>query len=60
MRTLSLEFTRPQLTAGSTLDQALDVLHTLSCRMIVQIIDEAQHAINSEAGVAATFALTAA
>lgn len=60
MRTLSLDLTRPQLPAGSTLDHALGVLHTVSCRVVVQIIDEAQHALNSEAGVAAMFAFTAA
>jgi len=60
LRTLSWDFTRPQLPAGTTLAKALDVLRTVSGRMIVLIVDEAQHALNSEAGVAAMFALKAA
>ncbi len=60
LRTLSWDFIRPKLPAGTTLSKALEVLRTVSGCMIVLIIDEAQHALNSEAGVAAMFALKAA
>lgn len=60
LRTLSWDFTKPQLPAGTTLAKALDVLHEVSGKMIVLIIDEAQHALNSESGVNAMFALKAA
>lgn len=60
LRTLSWDFTKPQLPAGTTLAQALAVLHQISGQMIVLIIDEAQHALNSEDGLNAMFALKAA
>jgi hypothetical protein len=60
LRTLSWDFTTPRLPAGSTLTQALQLLHSASQKMIVLIIDEAQHALTSEAGVNAMFALKAA
>lgn len=60
LRTLSWDFTRPQLPARTRLAKALDVLRTVSGRTIVLIIDEAQHALNSEAGMATIFALKAA
>ncbi|NWE75950.1 hypothetical protein [Pseudomonas yamanorum] len=60
LRTLSWDFTKPQLPAGTTLAHALDVLHQISGQMIVLIVDEAQHALNSENGVNAMFALKAA
>jgi hypothetical protein len=60
LRTLSWDFTKPQLPAGTTLSHALDVLHQVSGQMIVLIVDEAQHALNSENGVNAMFALKAA
>ncbi|WP_060513520.1 hypothetical protein [Pseudomonas sp. NBRC 111124] len=60
LRTLSWDFTRPQLPAGTTLAQALAVLHQVSGQMVVLIIDEAQHALNSEDGLNAMFALKAA
>lgn len=60
LRTLSWDFTKPQLPAGTTLTMALDVLHSVSGKMIVLIIDEAQHALNSAAGEEAMFALKAA
>jgi len=60
LRTLSWDFTRPQLPAGTTLAQALAVLHQVSGQMVVLIIDEAQHALNSEEGLNAMFALKAA
>ncbi|MFJ4156848.1 hypothetical protein ACIPZF_18875 [Pseudomonas sp. NPDC089752] len=60
LRTLSWDFSRPQLPAGTTLAQALAVLHQVSGQMVVLIIDEAQHALNSEEGLNAMFALKAA
>ena len=60
LRTLSWDFTRPQLPAGTTLAQALAVLHQVSGQMVVLIVDEAQHALNSEEGLNAMFALKAA
>jgi len=60
LRTLSWDFTKPQLPDGTTLTQALEVLHKVSTQMIVLIIDEAQHALNSEGGINAMFALKAA
>lgn len=60
LRTLSWDFTKPHLPDGTTLAKALDVLHQVSGRMIVLIIDEAQHALNSESGINTMFALKAA
>lgn len=60
LRTLSWDFTRPQLPAGTTLAQALAVLHQVCGQMLVLIVDEAQHALNSEEGLNAMFALKAA
>ncbi|MBT9235761.1 hypothetical protein RIN61_02675 [Pseudomonas inefficax] len=60
LRTLSWDFTRPQLPEGTTLAHALAVLHQVSGQMVVLIIDEAQHALNSEDGLNAMFALKAA
>lgn len=60
LRTLSWDFTRPQLPVGATLTQALELLHSAAQKMVVLIIDEAQHALTSEAGVNAMFALKAA
>ncbi|WP_323613556.1 hypothetical protein [Pseudomonas putida] len=60
LRTLSWDFTRPQLPAGTTLAQALAVLHQVCGQMVVLVVDEAQHALNSEGGLNAMFALKAA
>ncbi|AJE23817.1 hypothetical protein [Azotobacter chroococcum] len=60
LRTLSWDFSKPQLPPGTTLAKALDVLHQVSGQMIVLIVDEAQHALNSESGINTMFALKAA
>lgn len=60
LRTLSWDFTKPQLPAGTSLAKALEVLHKVSEKMIVLIVDEAQHALNSQQGITAMFALKAA
>jgi hypothetical protein len=60
LRTLSWDFTKPQLPLGTTLAKALDVLHQVSGQLVVLIVDEAQHALNSESGINTMFALKAA
>lgn len=60
LRTLSWDFSKPQLPEQATLAQALEVLHQASGQMIVLIIDEAQHALNTEHGLNAMFSLKAA
>lgn len=60
LKTLSWDFTQPHLPAGTSLAMALDVLHKVSGQLIVLIIDEAQHSLNSESGMNAMFALKAA
>jgi hypothetical protein len=60
LRTLTWDFSQPQLPSGVTLSQALDVLHQVSGKLVVLIVDEAQHALNSEKGINAMFALKAA
>jgi len=60
LRTLSWDFSTPQLPADATLTQALELLHRAAQKMIVLIIDEAQHALTSPAGINAMFALKAA
>ena len=60
LQTLNWDFTKPQLPTGTTLAGALDVLHKVSGKMVVLIIDEAQHALNSEAGLNSMFSLKAA
>lgn len=60
LRTLSWDFSKPQLPAGTTLAKALDVLHQVCGKLVVLIVDEAQHALNSESGVNTMFALKAA
>jgi hypothetical protein len=60
LRTLSWDFSKSQLPTGTTLAKALDVLHQVSGKLVVLIVDEAQHALNSESGVNAMFALKAA
>ncbi|QJI31480.1 hypothetical protein HKK55_23195 [Pseudomonas sp. ADAK18] len=60
LRTLSWDFTKPQLPAGATLTQALELLHSAAQKTVVLVIDEAQHALTTEAGINAMFALKAA
>lgn|SRR5690554_2359300 len=60
LRTVSWDLSSSKLPEGTTLTQALDTLHQVSGKLVVLIIDEAQHALNSESGVNATFALKAA
>jgi len=60
LRTLSWDFSRPQLPEGATLTQALELLHSAADKTVVLVIDEAQHALTTEAGVNAMFGLKAA
>ncbi|WP_397450379.1 hypothetical protein [Pseudomonas sp. NA-150] len=60
LRTLSWDFSKPQLPAGATLTQALELLHSAAGKMIVLVIDEAQHALTTESGINAMFGLKAA
>jgi len=60
LRTLNWDFSKPQLPAGVTLAQALEVLSQVSEKPIVLIVDEAQHSLSSEDGVNTMFALKAA
>lgn len=60
LRTLSWDFTKPQLPEGATLTQALELLHHASGQSLVLVIDEAQHALSTESGLNAMFALKAA
>lgn len=60
LRTLSWDFSKPQLPEGATLTQALELLHNAAGKTVVLVIDEAQHALSTDAGVNAMFGLKAA
>lgn len=60
MRWVSWDFTRPSLPEGITLTEAFQLLGRASGKMAILIVDEAQHALNSDTGVNAMFALKAA
>jgi hypothetical protein len=60
LRTLSWDFSKPQLPEGATLTQGLELLQSVSSKMIVLVIDEAQHALTTDSGINAMFALKAA
>lgn len=57
---LTIDLTQPGLPENITLADLLAELHRLAKRPIVLIVDEAQHALTSESGVNAMFALKAA
>ena len=60
LRTLNWDLSKQVLPSDATLADALMLLHELSGKRIVLIIDEAQHALTSEDGMNAMFALKAA
>jgi len=60
LRTLTWDFSKPQLPEGATLTQALELLHSAAAKPVVLVIDEAQHALTTDAGVNAMFSLKAA
>lgn len=59
-RTLHWDLDRESLPEGATLAEAFEALQAASGRMVVMIVDEAQHALNTDAGINAMFALKAA
>lgn len=60
LRTVTWDFTAGKLPAGATLSDALQLLSAAIDKLVVLIIDEAQHALNSEQGISSMFALKAA
>ncbi|MGE4338039.1 MAG: hypothetical protein AB7E55_18965 [Pigmentiphaga sp.] len=60
LRTVSWDLTRGELPEGATLTDALQLLRAASEKPVVLVVDEAQHALNSENGLNAMFALKAA
>ncbi|WP_417539826.1 hypothetical protein [Marinobacter sp.] len=60
LRTVSWDFTQPKLPEGASLTQALELLHQATGKLVVFIIDEAQHALKTEKGISAMFGLKAA
>jgi len=60
LRTLTWDFSKPQLPEGATPTQALELLHSAAAKPVVLVIDEAQHALTTDAGVNAMFSLKAA
>ncbi|CAJ0813767.1 hypothetical protein LMG19087_01875 [Ralstonia wenshanensis] len=60
LRTFTFNLGKIGLPPGITLADALDVLYKAVQRPVVLIIDEAQHALSTEAGTNAMFALKAA
>lgn len=60
LRTVNWDLTRSALPEGATLADALQLLHVASGQRVVLVVDEAQHALNSEKGINAMFALKAA
>lgn len=60
LRSVSWDLSRGALPSGATLTDALQLLNIASGKRVVLMVDEAQHALNSEPGVNAMFALKAA
>jgi len=60
LRTVTWDFSKDRFPAGATLADALQLLSVVSGQMVVLIIDEAQHALETEAGLNAMFGLKAA
>lgn len=60
MGTLVLDFSKPGLPKNMTLVDALRILGELSEKPITLIIDEAQHALTTESGLNAMFAIKSA
>lgn len=60
MGALSMDLTKIGQSGGATLAEALQILHDKSGKPIALLIDEAQHALTTEAGTQAMFALKAA
>ncbi|RUR31852.1 hypothetical protein ELY33_07270 [Vreelandella andesensis] len=60
LRSISWDLTTSALPDEATLADALQLLYLATDRMVVLIVDEAQHALNSDAGMNSMFALKAA
>ncbi len=60
LKVVSLDFSRIGQPGGATIADALEALHTKCGKPLALLVDEAQHALSSPAGVAAMFALKAA
>lgn len=60
LRTFTFDLGKTGLPPGITLTDALDTLYKAAQRSIVLIVDEAQHALATETGTNAMFALKAA
>ncbi|QDQ29023.1 hypothetical protein FNU76_23225 [Chitinimonas arctica] len=60
MGTLVLDFNRPGLPPSMTLADAIKVLHSLADQPVLLIVDEAQHALTTPAGLNAMFGLKSA
>lgn len=60
LRTFTFDLGKTGLPPGVTLADALDTLYRAARQPIVLIVDEAQHALSTEAGTNAMFALKAA
>lgn len=57
---ISFDVSDEELPAGATLTDALTTLHHATGKLILLIVDEAQHALNTDRGVNTMFALKAA
>ena len=57
---LSLDLTKIGQPGGATLSDALERLHSKSGKPLVLLVDEAQHALSTDAGTQAMYALKAA
>lgn len=57
---VALDVGDEELPPGATLKDALTTLHQATGKMILLIVDEAQHALNTDRGVNALFGLKAA
>ncbi|MBJ7539925.1 hypothetical protein [Marinomonas transparens] len=60
LKTASWDFSKPKLSKEVTLSKALELLHVVTGKLIILVIDEAQHALNSDSGINAMFGLKAA
>lgn len=60
LKLVSLDFSKISQPGGATIADALQALHTKCGKALALLVDEAQHALSSPAGVASMFALKAA
>jgi hypothetical protein len=60
LKSIEWDFNKPTLPDGITMSDALEILHKATGKLIILIIDEAQHALTSESGINSMFSLKAA